>query len=166
VGKIIELFSKKIDCYTTIDELPMDNWFKIHKTNDVLFLLKKRTNVNAKQIELLNVQWNTIYFEFLDAFGIPEKMQEVIMLRKEIFCLETYLFLTADRTINTFIKIKKYELEKTLEADKKETVDTVTSYVSKYMGRRIDLKVETVREFYGHIAMIKEESKHKKVSNG
>lgn len=161
MSKIIDLFTKKLDCYQSIDELPIYNWFLIHKTNDLTWLLKKKSNINLKQVKTLEVLWEKIYFEFLDTFGIPDTMRHILEIKRDIMVLKIRMLAENDRSLETFIEIKELELNQLNENNQKDTTGKVKGYVEKFMGFRLNEKEITVKDFYGYIEIIKESAKPK-----
>ena len=43
--------SKQLDCFRSIDDLPIKAWFNIHKTGDYRFLLKESITIDEKDFE-------------------------------------------------------------------------------------------------------------------
>jgi hypothetical protein len=158
---IKQLFKKKLDLYNSINELPIGSWFEIHRTNDLSYLMKERHSINKKQQDQLESTWNNIFFEFLDAFGIPDNMREILELRRDISVLKLEMFIENDPSIQTFIEVKEIQLNNLLNDTKKEDSAIVSAYVEKFMGFKLP-KETTVKEFYSYIKIIDEEIKRSK----
>lgn len=162
--KIIKLFdSKVLDCYDSIDNLPIYNWYKINQSNDFSWLLKNKRIIKEKEKNKLQEVWQNIFEEYIDTFGMNDSLRKILFLKRDIAVLETDFYLTNDRSLKTKIKIKQYELNKLLSTDKKDSFEEMKSVIGKHQGYRIDDKLVTVKEFYSLIKAIeKEVSKEKK----
>jgi hypothetical protein len=68
--------------------------------------MKERHSINKKQQDQLESTWNNIFFEFLDAFGIPDNMREILELKRDIATLKLEMFIDNDPAIQTFIEFK------------------------------------------------------------
>lgn len=142
----MRMFKKRAELYNGIDDLPIYNWFKINETNDLKWICKgERENADAKE---LHFTWERIFDEFIDFFGIPEKMKEVLELRRNIFVLQAQLALTKDRTKLLFIEIEKDKLDKILKEENKKNASQVEVYMWKFLGFRLDQKTTSVKDFY------------------
>lgn len=145
----------KLDCYRSIDDLPVKNWFKIQETDDISYLLKTNEVLNEEQKKELNLVFEDIYREFINLFGISDDLYTILSLRREIAVLKLDLYLNSDPSIQTFIDIAEQQLQSVLAKHEKTTVHQLKASVEKYMGFRIDDKTVTVKEFYAYIELIK-----------
>lgn len=155
----MKLFNNKIECYNSIDELPIYNWFKVNETNDYGWLLKKKLRLNDKQRLLLSEAWDKILSEFIDTFGIPEKMKDVLELKREIFVLKCQMTLGGDLLIKNFINIAEFKLKQILKEDKAQSTGSAKVYVEKYLGFKLNERETTVKEFYEYIEALKQQAK-------
>jgi len=154
--KLSRPFTSKINLkyYDSIEDMPVWNWFKVSETNDLKYLLKEDSILKENDRKLLAVVWDRIYFEFLEVFGVPAKMQQVLSLRREILKLQTKMVCKGRKDLEALIHIKGLELE-ALQADSnKQELNTVTAFVSKQMGFRVDERKTTVKEFYTYLKMV------------
>jgi hypothetical protein len=165
MAKIIELFKKKLNFYSTIDDLPVYNWFQIQKTNDLVWLLKESKTLSDDNKIQLEAIWREIYFEFLDTFGIPEQMKEILSLKRDIAVLNARMYIDSDSSLLTFIEIKEYQLAKLTASNEVNSVGNVRVYVEKFMGFKLNEKEISVKEFYQYIDVINKDA-NKKISNG
>lgn len=135
--------------YTSIENLPIYNWFAIQKSNDVISLLKVQRVVNEDERKELTQVFEFIWREFVDAFGVSDTMRSVLELRRDILVETCDMYLNNDRSRLTFINIKKKELEKILNTQETKGIDNTKGYVEKYLGFRLNSKEVTVKEYYG-----------------
>ena len=159
--KLVRIFGSKIDLYQSIEDLPIYCWFKINETNNLEWLLKKKVKVTDYHKQVMVATWDKIIDEFVDTFGIPDKMKEILELKRDIFVLECEMFLSKDPLIKNFIKIKQFELRKLMETEKKKSTVSAKVYVEKFLGFRLNEKECTVKEFYEYIEAMKQQSKAK-----
>lgn len=156
--KVVNLTKIEIDCYKSIDEMPVYNWFKINESNNVKWLLKQDRELTEMEVNELLDQWQTVFFEWIDTFGIPDKMRQVLELKRDIWVLEKEMYLEKDPSKQTFIDIKKYELEQLLKAEEKEhheTANVIKAHIEKFMGFRVPEKETSVKEFYSYLELVK-----------
>lgn len=157
--------------FENIDDLPIYNWFRISESNNLKYLFHKQQEPTEKQKELLQLVWSNIYLEFLETFGVPKKLQKIFSLKREILKMETRVIVDKRKDLKAAIILKKKELENITKVENQTTVNTVSAYVSKELGFRIDQHKTTVREFYEFLSSIEKqkeaEAKHlKSLSNG
>ena len=151
---IRKLFTKKVKAYTSIEDLPAFNWFKIMETSDLSWLLLNRKDLKHIDESALKDVWDAIFYEFAEAFGISEKAKETYIIQAKILSLYIQLALTKDKSLKTFIKIKELELaelQKQTVGENNSKINSVKVYVERFMGRFIDLKTITVKEFYEYV---------------
>jgi len=165
MAKIIELFKKKLNFYLSIDDLPIYNWFQIQKTNDLVWLLKEHKTLSDENKIQLEAIWREIYFEFLDVFGIPEQMKQILSLKRDIAVLNARMFIDTDPSLLTFIEIKEFDLAKLTNQSESKQTGSVKVYVEKFMGFKLNEKEISVKEFYQYLEALKLDS-NKKISNG
>ena len=60
---------KQLDCFLTIDELPIKAWFDIHKTGDYRLLLKEIITIDDVDFDWLYGLWQKLYNEYMEKFG-------------------------------------------------------------------------------------------------
>ncbi len=167
---VLSIFSGKpsVPVYQDIDEMPIFNWFKISETNDLSWLLLDRKDFKKADPKLLEKTFEELRDQWLDTFGIPEKMREVWVLKRDIFVLECDLHLTGDRSLITFIEIKKSELQEALKAEQADiqlTNTEVKAYVEKFMHIKIDAKTTSMRDYYTYVKLLKDEAAKQQLTN-
>lgn len=148
------LFKIKLEYYKSIDELPIKNWFKIQRTNDLSHLLKTFQAVNESQRNELELAFDCIWKEYIDTFGVSESMRQVLELRRDIMVDKCDMFIKNDRSKLTFIRIKEAELQKIISQQQVEKYDTTRAYIEKYMGFRIDDERTTTKEYYSYLKLM------------
>jgi len=157
MGALRSIFSltKKIETYQGIEDLPIYNWWKINETNELSWLLLNQELSYYADDKLLKPLWEKIFDEFIDTFGMPEKMRSILELKRDIQVLEWDIILTGDKSLQTFIDIKNFELQELLKEEKAQTNGQAKIYIEKYMGFRLDEKTLSVKDYYGYVNALK-----------
>lgn len=155
---MFDWLKRDLHLYRSIDELPIWNWFQIHQTNNLEYLMKKPHRIGAKRIAEVEAQWVQIHDEFLDTFGINDKLRKIYELKRDISVLDADMFLEKDPSKETLIDVKNRELTDLLNETSKTDVYIMKSYVEKYMGRRVDERTETVRSYYSCVKIMETEA--------
>lgn len=129
----------------------MHVWDKIHDTNDLSLLFKKKINKEIDKSKLSNV-WAKIYNEYIIDFGLSENYKDIIELKREIAIKQAKFIATGDRLLLTFIGLDKENL-KVLTKPKGKSINfkkNVTA-IEKIQGIRIDPLKITVLEYFNYL---------------
>jgi hypothetical protein len=144
----------KLQLYDSLD-MPVFFWNKIHQTNDLSWLMKKKQRITKAIAKKLSQVWDSMYQEYINEFGFSEQFAAIKAKEHEIAMLQMDLILTEDRTIETFIEIAMIEL-----ADMKKSggkygfLDSKIAIESKFKFQ-INLMQTSVREFYSYFKYLK-----------
>ncbi len=144
-------FSKK---YSSIDDLPMFNWNKIHETNELKWLFNNKVEIdNTVELEEL---WGTIYDEYLQEFGLSKEYKEILAAKRKIANLQADYIIKGDRVILNFINIEKNALESLYDNTKGgSTFRDSLVHLEKMQGIKINTKEITVADYYNYLRSIK-----------
>ncbi len=118
-----KLESKSLDrYYTSIEELPVHNWWRLHEKNDFKQLLRnKKYKLTSRAEEVLESLQN----EFIGEFGVDKNYSSMLKKQIEIELLEIKIAKTGDKSHQLFIDMLKVELEDlTGKDEKKSTLDS------------------------------------------
>src|SRR3990167_5681406 len=99
IKTIFKKKSQKFDCYTSIKELPIEVWFDIHETGDLMLLFKDQKK--AFLTDKLNDLFDTIYNQFLNKFGLSDEYISELEERKQVALLQADLIITGQRHLKT-----------------------------------------------------------------
>lgn len=137
--------------YTSIDELPIYNWFKCIDKKEYTYVVKlgNATDDECKE------QFSKLYEEYIDTFGISQQLQGIIEKQNEILVLKIDKVLTEDRTLQFFIDMKELELKDLMEV-KQTGINKNKVLIEKYLGFRLNEKEVTVKEYYEYLEALKE----------
>ncbi len=149
--------------WASIDEMPIYNWFKIHETNDLVYMFQTPVKGYDKRTKLyLLMQFNLIRDEYLDTFGISHEYRVLLSLKRDLQVYKIQHCLTKNNQFRTLIalcegKIKMLEDNNT----QPENPSITKAYVEKFMGFRLNEKEVTVKEFYSYIQIMQKQAKTK-----
>lgn len=148
--------SKLVDeCWPSINEMPIANWFEIHESGDLSFLFKKQKKVRGLWMDVLMRHWKKLINQFIARFGIGDGLLELIEKEREIALLKIRRHLEDDPSLQTYIDVALFELEKM----KGMASDRADFYQLKGMlelktGFPIDKRKTSVAEYYSLIKLI------------
>lgn len=160
--KLKSLFYHKL--YSSINDLPMDNWVEFHATSNPLYLVQE-INFKYPSKKTTIKQWESLCSEFYEKFG---KTKELI---SHLERLKKMTVLICENSIK-FDTIKKIELDileqEMAQESKKEVMDFNISNanLSKYMGFHIDTRKTSVSRYYGYIKSMEKQIQLNKKPNG
>lgn len=146
-------------CHTTIDSIPVYNWWKIHDTKDLSYLYLVKKPIVKSDIGGLAVLWKRLYDEYLKRFGIGEKAVEIIEKQREVIQLIKQIGVDNDNDMLTYLDIAKQQLQ-TLEV-KAEKQGDFSHYEFKGRLERalkisIDPKKVSVEEYYSYLKILED----------
>ncbi len=146
----------KLNYYTDIEEMPVFNWFKIHGSGDVSFMLIKKKKITEKETAFLFDKFKDVYDGYIKLFGFNEAFLEVLEKKRGIALKMIKKAETGDKSINTLIKIEQLELER-MQAQAPATSNfyEIKAFVEKKVGFQINIRQMSVAEFYTTLNSIK-----------
>jgi hypothetical protein len=147
--------------HCSLDELPMYNWEKATQNKELKYLCKGFYTFSEP---ILTYHLDKLNAEFIDTFGISDNYRRYLLLLIELETLKIDHFVSQNRSILTFIKLKEIEIEQLqteMEVQGKAKTIDVNVYVSKFMQTYINKRKVSVVEYYNMIkAMEKEYGKN------
>lgn len=149
-----KIFNKLIrhKFYTTIDELPMYNWLKVHETGHLRHIIMKRRLFGNGVLA-----WNSLYNEYLNRFGMSERMEEYLtLLREQInnYAKATLENDTYSHVMKQITEARINDIEKAPKVDFNEQ----NAALEKYMGIAIDLRRTSVSEYMGKVKLMQSDN--------
>jgi len=145
LNNLYHRFCKK---YTSIHNLPIYNWNKIHETGDLgyLFLEYKKSDFKG----LIHL-WDSIYSEYIKEFGLSKEYKEILKLKVNIAKQKADYISTGDRIKLNFIALDESRLQEIEKKEPKQSIHKTLMHIEKAQGVRITDKNTTVYEFYNYI---------------
>lgn len=138
--------------YTSIDDMPVYNWFKCIDLKDYSYCAIDKTDLDFEKCKEC---FSDLYNEFLDVFGVNEHLKNVFELQNQITLLKIDKALYKDESLQTFIELKEIELNELL-AVKSEKTKTYKVEIEKYLGFRLNEKEVAVKEYYEYLEALKD----------
>lgn len=127
--------------------------------NDYKWLLKDpNQKLKPKHEEECNKNWESLYDEYLEHFGISKNHQQVMNQEDKITKLTIQRWLKEDKTLEAIIKIEKMKLnELTGKKKKVSTFEEDIAVIEKYRGIGLDPKKTSVKMFYTYIKLMEKD---------
>ncbi len=145
--------------YSSIDEMPIYNWFKIQKTNDYSWCIKSGRKNWAKERDL-HIHWDILFCEYIDTFGISDEFREILKLKAKIAIMKYDMHFKRNKGLKTLVDIQEGELNKKVNKEMNDSFNDVKTYLIKFLnGMPVDERIMTVKEYYGHIKVYQQEIK-------
>lgn len=141
--------------YDSINNLPIQVWFDIHKNSDYSKLVINSVKMNdALLIKLSNV-WFKIYDQFMEEFGLSDEYMANLRTKVQLAKYQAELILTGQRHFRTLIKIEKEKirLDKAAPVDPIK-LDAACAKMSKFYGFHLNSNKLTVSQYYSYIENI------------
>ncbi len=147
----LKVFYKK---YSSIDDLPMFYWDKIHSTGEYKYLFVKQVQTkNTKELEQL---WTKIYDEYLLEFGLGKGYLEIKALKEKIAKLKGKYIITGDKLLKNHINVEENMLKSLYgENNKSTSFRESLVHLEKMQQIKIDTKKITVADYYNYLRSIK-----------
>lgn len=151
--------------YKSIEDLPIYNFHKIMISSDLSYLLKEK--VKKKRLlkihDKLENQWNLLYNEYLDHFGLSKNYKKIIDQETKICMLLINRWLKDDRSMENIIEIEELKLKELNSAKKKKTTfEEDIAIIEKYRGIGMNVKETSVKMFYTYVKLLEEDGKKNK----
>lgn len=142
----------ELDCYNSIDELPIKIWFDIHKTVNFKKLLKSGECKNEKTYIKLFELWQKLYNEFIERFGLSDEFLSDLQTEIKIANLQADLIITKQKHLNTLIKIEQEKMRiNNFEISEPADIESILAKMSKYYGFKLSSRELTTAEYYSYL---------------
>lgn len=160
MSKVISLF-KKFEYFNSIDDMPIYNFLKIQETNDLGWVMKEKGDYTKRQQPLLEHALQLITDQYIDTYGISDQYRRILRLQGDLRVLEMEYIITGEKINLTFIELKKAELKVAVDQSQSKETVSVKVHAEKYMGRAINMRETSVRDFYDILRELQKEQKSK-----
>lgn len=153
--------SEPLDCFTTIDELPIKIWFAIHVDGDYTKLLRNNEVLTDASILRLSDIWNNLYNDFIKRFGLSDEFMADLRDDIKLANLQAEYIITGQRYLTTLIKIEQ-EKRRLLDLEVKAPIEleSILAKMSKYYGFKLSSRDLTTVEYYSYINNILDGNKN------
>lgn len=142
----------ELDCYNSIDELPIKIWFDIHKTVNFKKLLKSGECKNEKTYIKLFELWQKLYNEFIERFGLSDEFLSDLQIEIKIANLQADLIITKQQHLKTLINIEQEKIRiNSLDIKPPADLEIILAKMSKHYGFKLSSRELTTAEYYSYI---------------
>jgi len=145
------------NCYNSLEDLPMWNWWKVRSNADLNFL---KVDYNKPTKSNLSELFAELENEYLEKFGAGKESEQLLDLLKRKIVNQADL-LMGKKWVSNHIKVIDFQiqqLEQSTKGQPQQSLEEISSILSKYMGFRVDPKVESVVEFKAKLNLLEQEN--------
>lgn len=143
--------------FLSIDDLPIYNWWQVHKTKDKSYILKNRRTLKKWETVAMKSIWDSLVNQYLEAFGINETYKEIIEIEKDILYLRTSAIAIGETPDRTLIEIREKDIADRLQAMGDRQQDSYYEHkgmMEHLLGFSIDIHKCSVKEYYSYKPVI------------
>lgn len=150
---------KKVELFSSIDNLPQWNWAKVHETGNLSYLKKLESYRKLEEDNSADLQdlWLSIYDEYLEEFGLSKEYKELLEKKKEIAALKNEFIITENRSLLNFIKIEEMELKASFDKSEGMSFESVVIGIEKIQKVNLKVKEITVYEYNNYLRTLKKQ---------
>ena len=139
----------KKDCFNSIDELPIWNWWKCSETSNLIYL-HKNSDYKKEDLSLFEL-WEDLNNQYFDEFGIGDRLVELMRLKKKWIIKKADYLLNENRFALTELDIIEAEMQdNSSSANMAKNSDTII-FLEEKLGREINPKEISVKKYYDYI---------------
>ena len=160
------VFFKKLELYTTIEDLPIGNFQRIMKEGDLKYMIYKG-KFKKKHIPKLEKAWINCYNQYLQTFGLNKMYLLVLEQEEKIAKLICDRWIKDLKHLNGVIKHEEQVLKQMILPTKgvKKSFEEDLAIIQKHNGFVIDQKTTSVKMFFTYVKMLEKEANEQKVRN-
>ncbi len=155
---MLKKYEKKYSdkCYTSVEDIPILNWWKFHETGDYSYVLKEKHVVEEIVKPILREKWDIVYDTYIARFGFAPELMAIHNQEKKIAKLKAQRMATGNRKLNTDIKVEEHILQEMRKMpQQKADFYEIKAVVEQARGIALDAKVVTAAEFFTYLALLK-----------
>lgn len=160
------MFFKKLELYTTIEDLPIGNFQRIMKEGDLKYMIQKG-KFKKKHIPQLEKAWINCYNQYLQTFGLNKMYLLVLEQEEKIAKLICDRWIKDLKHLNGIIKHEEQVLKEMVLPTKgvKKSFEEDLAIIQKHNGFVIDPKKTSVKMFFTYVKMLEKEANEQKIRN-
>lgn len=160
------MFFKKLELYTTIEDLPIGNFQRIMKEGDLKYMIYKG-KFKKKHLPKLEKAWIDCYNQYLQTFGLNKMYLLVLEQEEKIAKLICDRWIKDLKHLNGVIKHEEQVLKQMILPTKgvKKSFEEDLAIIQKHNGFVIDQKTTSVKMFFTYVKMLEKEANEQKVRN-
>ena len=160
------MFFKKLELYTTIEDLPIGNFQRIMKEGDLKYMINKG-KFKKKHLPKLEKAWINCYNQYLQTFGLNKMYLLVLEQEEKIAKLICDRWIKDLKHLNGIIKHEEQLLKEMVLPTKgvKKSFEEDLAIIQKHNGFVIDPKKTSVKMFFTYVKMLEKEANDQKIRN-
>lgn len=160
------MFFKKLELYTSIEDLPIGNFQRIMKEGDLKHMIQKG-KFKKKHIPQLEKAWINCYNQYLQTFGLNKMYLLVLEQEEKIAKLICDRWIKDLKHLNGIIKHEEQVLKEMVLPTKgvKKSFEEDLAIIQKHNGFVIDPKKTSVKMFFTYVKMLEKEANDQKIRN-
>lgn len=160
------VFFKKLELYTTIEDLPIGNFQRIMKEGDLKHMIQKG-KFKKKHLPKLEKAWIDCYNQYLQTFGLNKMYLLVLEQEEKIAKLICDRWIKDLKHLNGIIKHEEQVLKEMILPTKgvKKSFEEDLAIIQKHNGFVIDPKKTSVKMFFTYVKMLEKEANEQKIRN-
>ena len=160
------MFFKKLELYTTIEDLPIGNFQRIMKDGNLKHMIQKG-KFKKKHIPQLEKAWINCYNQYLQTFGLNKMYLLVLEQEEKIAKLICDRWIKDLKHLNGIIKHEEQVLKEMVLPTKgvKKSFEEDLAIIQKHNGFVIDPKKTSVKMFFTYVKMLEKEANDQKIRN-
>lgn len=136
----------KKECFDSIDNLPLFNWWKITDTGDLKWLYKEE--VKKADVKVYDL-WEKIHNEYLEDYGLTPDFKQMLKLKKK-WIIKQAEYIQGNRFASTEASIVDAKIQDLTSGEGMKREDTII-FLEERLGRELDPKKMTVRKYNDYI---------------
>lgn len=141
--------------FTSIDELPVIRWEKIHDTGKMQYLLVKTREISTEEKIELEKIWNSLYEEYLKVFGFSDQFITVMEIKIRRAKLVLKKISTDDESLVNFIADEDRKMKALMTNNRPSDIFKAKRAIESQMKIYIPMKEISVREFCSYLKDLK-----------
>lgn len=149
--------SKQLNCFKTIDELPIQIWFSVQKTGEISMLLKNIEEYCEEDAPELWSIWETMFNQYMERFGLSDEFMEDLKNKIELANMKADFIISGDKYFKTMIRVQEEIINANTDIETKPfELERLLAKMSKYYGFKLSSRDLTVAEYYSYLENIKD----------
>jgi hypothetical protein len=141
-----------LSTYKDINELPVVNWFKVHKDASYELLLRDKVEMNGEIEDELFLLWDVLNNQYIERFGLSPEYEAELDIRDQIAIYQADRIINNDNYFNTLIAVEKQKLKSLIgESGKAQGYEKTLMRMSRVIGFKLDSRDMTTEQYYSYL---------------
>lgn len=138
--------------WTEFDSIPINNFRRIVETGDLKHLVKDG-ELTRKQALKLNAIWETIYDDYIGAFGLGKNRERIMRQENKVALLKIKRWTSDEKSLNGIIAMEERKLEELKKKDLAQEKASFEFSVAVIQKNVVTFNVQetTAKQFYTYV---------------